>query len=316
MVADHAGSWWTRERKTAAVIAGANAAVLAYGFAFWDYGSSSGFETKDEDWFGDDTDHGGADKAGHAYTAATLTNVSANLFRRWGHDRETAAGLGAVLGLSVTALMEVGDGISDDFGYSHEDMVANVVGTGFGYLRARYPALARHVDFRAEYWPSHAVTSGESADIVTDYEGLRYLLAFKGSGWVARRDHPLRHRRRHGLPVDGAPVPLRPAALSRAPPRLFHPGLRRRCRQRRRVRPLRLRWHRGQPDPALASLARRRGRYRVHLLSGPGGLTATPTQRRPGRGRVRLGAVRIANRRLGAVRIANRRESRTSRRST
>lgn len=189
-------TWWTRERKATAVIAGGNAAVLAYGFAFWDYGSS-GFSTQDEGWFAADTDHGGADKLGHAYSAAMLTNVSANLFREWGYDHRDAAGLGAVLGLSVTGVMELGDGISNDYGFSNQDMVANLVGTGFGYLRARFPAVAQRVDFRAEYWPSEAVTSGASTDIVTDYEGMRYLLAAKGSGFIADRGNPLRFLELH-----------------------------------------------------------------------------------------------------------------------
>jgi len=156
------------------------AAVLAYGFEFWDYGGTS-FSFKDEGWFGQHTDYGGADKLGHAY-AAYLTAIGlGKLYEHWGYDRETADRMGFWSSFGAFTLIEVGDAMSK-YGFSLQDLVFDAAGAGLGYLRRRHPKLGTILDFRIEYIPSKSFTSGGHTDIWTDYSGYKYLLALKLEG--------------------------------------------------------------------------------------------------------------------------------------
>ncbi len=167
--------WWLN--------AGGAAGITLYGLVFWDWGSSS-FDLGDEGYLQDDSKYGGADKLGHVWSAYALTAASASLYRRWGYDTDRAALYASGTSLMITTLIEVGDGLSREFGFSKEDLAANVVGVGFEYLRQIYPPLARRVMYRWEWTPSEVFWAGE-ADPSTDYSGARYLLAFPLRGWGA-----------------------------------------------------------------------------------------------------------------------------------
>jgi len=162
---------------------GIAAAVAAYGFVNWGWGESS-FTFTDEGWFGSNTGSGGADKIGHAYTGAVITALASSLYRHWGSDDAEAARLGAFGGLLATTLVEVGDGFSDDHGFSWEDQAFNIAGVGLEYFRQRYPEVRERVHFRWEYFPSSSVRSGRKTDITTDYGGSRWMLAFPLQAWL------------------------------------------------------------------------------------------------------------------------------------
>jgi hypothetical protein len=66
----------------------------------------------------------------------------------------------------------------------------NTLGAGMAYLRHRIPAVRERVDFRWEWFPSPSVREGERFDILTDYSGQKFLLAFKLDGWL-RTGNPL-----------------------------------------------------------------------------------------------------------------------------
>ncbi len=175
---------WSRESKTKALNLAIVGGVTAYGFAVWDWGEAS-FNTRSEGWFGRGTRSGGADKLGHAYTGAVATALAAGLYHRWGYDEQDAARLGALSALLLTTAVEVGDGFSPGHGFSWEDQVVNMAGVGLEYLRQRYPALRERVHFRWEYFPSPAVRHGKHHDLLTDYSGSRWLLAFPLRAWGA-----------------------------------------------------------------------------------------------------------------------------------
>lgn len=176
---------WSREQKAWALNLAIVGGVTAYGVAVWDWGES-GFGTSSEGWFGHDTEHGGADKLGHAYTGTATTALAAALYRRWGYDDIPAARLGALSGLLLTTMVELGDGFSPEHGLSWEDQLANFTGVGLEYLRQRHPAWRERVQFRWEYWPSPVVRRGRHYDIFTDYSGSRWLLAFPLHAWGAQ----------------------------------------------------------------------------------------------------------------------------------
>jgi len=176
-----AESWWTKERKVVAVNLALDGGVLAYGISTWDWGSNS-FTVTSEGWFGADTRYGGADKLGHAYTGYLISDLLADRYQAWGYDDATAALMGAGSSAVFTTLVELGDGLSKEYGFSGEDLAMNLAGAAFSWARQRAPRLAGLIDFRIEYLPTDQVTSGEDLDVTTDYDGMKYLLAFKLSG--------------------------------------------------------------------------------------------------------------------------------------
>ena len=165
-------------------------AITAWGIAKWDYGDNSA-TIGNEGWFGRDTKDGGADKLGHAYGTYVFSHGLGALYRHWGYDDERAARYGAFSAFGVQAFMEVGDSFSS-YGFSWEDMVMNAAGAVAGYVFATQPELSRRVDFRVEYEPNF-----QTADIFTDYEHQKYLLAFKLDGFDTTRDTPLRFLELH-----------------------------------------------------------------------------------------------------------------------
>ncbi len=175
---EHKG--WTKEQKLIAVNAVTTAGILAYGLQFWDYGGAN-FQVIDEGWFGQNTSYGGADKLGHAYAGYLATLGFAELYENWGYERPKADLYGAISSMTAFTLIEVGDGFSKN-GWSTEDLIVDAAGVLFGYWRRRVPAVGRLVDFRVEYIPSETYLEGQHSDIVTDYSGFKYLLAFKLDG--------------------------------------------------------------------------------------------------------------------------------------
>lgn len=160
--------------------------ISGYGFAQWGWGETD-FAYNSEGWFESKTDSGGADKLGHAYTGAVITAISASLCKGWGYENDDAALLGACSGMLATTLIEIGDGFSEEHGFSWEDEAFNVAGVGLEYLRLRFPEFGRRVQFRWEYFPSAKVRKGDEMDIFTDYEGSRWMLAFPLKGWIRER---------------------------------------------------------------------------------------------------------------------------------
>jgi len=178
----------TRKDKAVLLNAAAVGGVLTYGTFMWHYWDQTP-HVQSEGWFGKSTKHGGADKAGHMYTGYLAGRISSNIYRSWGYDRKEAAGLGAITSLLLTGAMEAGDSFSD-YGFSPEDMVANMAGAGLGYLLERFPDTGDFIDFRIEYAPP---LSRIKADPLTDYEYLKYMLAFRFAGFDSLKESPLRY---------------------------------------------------------------------------------------------------------------------------
>lgn len=170
--------------ETGVVVAG----VTAIGATSWNWGSSASFRFNPEGWFGKDTGSGGADKLGHAFTSYAMTNVLADRLVRQGRAPERAALSAALTTQAVMLYVEVFDGFSGDHGFSREDVVMNLLGTGLAYARTVNPGLHELLDFRLEY-----LSSGyKGFRPLSDYAGQKYLVAMKLGGFNALRDTPLR----------------------------------------------------------------------------------------------------------------------------
>jgi hypothetical protein len=170
------------------------AGITAVGVTRWDWGSS-GFHTVSEGWFDKDTHNGGMDKIGHAWSAYVLADYLTWRIRNSFADAAGADITGAALSLGFMTFIEISDGLSEGYGFSYQDMIADVAGVGFSLLRNRVPGLAEKLDFRMEYIPSG---DGSPWDFATDYMGQKYVLALKPAGFDALRDTPLRFFELHG----------------------------------------------------------------------------------------------------------------------
>jgi hypothetical protein len=183
----------SRESKVILLNAGAAAAIIGWGVAFWDYGQRSP-RFQDEGWFERTSNEGGADKFGHLYSGYVLSHLFDWQYRRWGYDREQAIRLGVLSSAGLTLLVELGDSFSE-FGFSYQDALFSVLGALVGYGMVRFPEVARKVDFRLEYDPFRSST--RKTDITTDYDRHTYLLAFKLDGFDAFQNTMLEYLEVH-----------------------------------------------------------------------------------------------------------------------
>ena len=165
-------------------------AIVAWGIMNWDYGKRRPHIQR-EMWFGRGTKYAGADKMGHFYTTYALTFYLSALYRNYGYSVEYADKSAALSSFFFNAVMEVGDSFSD-YGFSYEDMIFNVVGSWVGYLFLKHPAFDKAVDIRLEYKPSEKIRDGKSYDILTDYQGMKFLAALKLDAFDALEESFLR----------------------------------------------------------------------------------------------------------------------------
>ncbi len=167
------------------------AVITAWGVANWDYGKSSP-HSQSEGWFERNTQSGGADKLGHFYASYFIGSGLSGLYESWGHSKEDAALYGSLSSFFILNYMEIGDAFSSEFGFSYEDFLMNTLGAFSSYLFYTFPELSKRVDLRLEYVPSF-----DTADIVTEYEKMKYLVAFKAEGFDCVTNPYLRYAELH-----------------------------------------------------------------------------------------------------------------------
>jgi hypothetical protein len=174
--------------RNTAIIGGTALAIGAYGWnAWWKEGLNSDFRSRNELWFGADTEFAGMDKLGHLYFSHLMTRSLVPVFNWAGNPPETSRQLSAWTIWGIGAMVEVLDGFSKRYSFSYEDVIANSIGVGTGYLLARYPEWDDVFDLRLEYAPSEL--SGWNPP--GDYAGQRYYLVTKFDGIQALRDVPV-----------------------------------------------------------------------------------------------------------------------------
>ncbi len=193
-LADHDGSLFLHHVSAIPLEAvGVYGATAIIGVVNWDWGNS-GFHFQDEGWFGRNTGSGGMDKLGHAFTGALLADLFTDRIRMTADRPEGAAVTGALLSLGVMTMVEVFDGFATDHGFSYEDMLSDGAGIAFSLLRNTVPGMREKLDFRQEYVPRSYMGGFHP---ILGYEGKRFLLALKLSGFDTFRDTPLRYLEIH-----------------------------------------------------------------------------------------------------------------------
>ncbi|MFC2074450.1 DUF2279 domain-containing protein [Campylobacterota bacterium] len=153
------------------------AVITGWGVANWDYGKSKPHAEKEE-WFGRNTESGGADKLGHFYSSYFVGSGLSSLYESWGYGKKDAALYGSLSSFVIMNYMEIGDAFSSEFGFSYEDFLMNTFGALSSYFFYINPELSKRIDLRIEYIPSF-----DTADIVTEYEKMKFLVAFKAEGF-------------------------------------------------------------------------------------------------------------------------------------
>lgn len=187
------GEGLTKEKKAALLNLATGAGILTWGMFTWDYGERTLY-FRDEGWFERTSNEGGADKLGHCYSGYALSHLFYYQYEKWGYEKEKALRLGVLSSIGATGIMELGDSFSD-FGFSYQDMMFDVLGAAIGYAMVKYPYLAEKIDFRAEYDPFR---SGKlKDDVFTDYDRLKFLIAFKLSGIKMLKNSYLRSFEAH-----------------------------------------------------------------------------------------------------------------------
>lgn len=184
--------FFTRGQKVLLLNVGAMAAIAAYGILKWDYGEET-FNVADEGWFERESKYGGADKLGHFWSSYALSHFISWVYREWGYTDSEANFYGVLSNLGIQTFMEVADGFSSQ-GFSYEDLIMNIVGSGAAYIWGRYPNLARKIDLRMEYTPDF---STDDSSFSTNYENQKFLIALKADGFDAIKNPYLKYLEFH-----------------------------------------------------------------------------------------------------------------------
>lgn len=179
-----------KRRRTHLLVSGLALSVAAYGSLVWWEDSTTDFRVRHEGWFEADSPNGGADKLGHSYSSYVSTRLLTKGFQWAGHDYQQAAWLAGLTASAVWLGVEVMDGFTEKYGFSTEDLIMNLAGTGLGTLLDAYPKWDKLWDIRLRYWPSDDARRLDDYDPVADYSGQTYLLLTKASGIPSLNTHP------------------------------------------------------------------------------------------------------------------------------
>jgi hypothetical protein len=185
--------FFARGRKTLLLNVGGMGVVFAYGLWHWDYGKNT-FEFTNEGWFQRTTQYGGADKLGHFWSSYALSHLYSYVYCKWGYTDREANFYGALSNLGLQTFMELADGFSPSQGFSYQDFIMNVVGTGVAYVWEKYPSVARKIDFRIEYAPYF---DHRDYAFSTKYDRQTFLIAVKAEGFDAIKNPYLKYLELH-----------------------------------------------------------------------------------------------------------------------
>ncbi len=174
----------TGEVVSASILGGINLGIYAWTYFAWyrPRAKNENLVFLDEGWFGPDTYAGGADKLGHFYANYAFVRGSVAILEAGGWDRTVATALSSAATLAFFTVIEFKDGYHEGYGFSTQDLAANITGVALGALMTEWPALDRAIDVRIQYFPTREfVTELVDEGVVNaaeDYTGQAFLLAY------------------------------------------------------------------------------------------------------------------------------------------
>ena len=131
------------------------ATSLIWSYDTWWRDAGRDFHFRTENWlngFGL-----GIDKIGHFYTSYFYFNTFRNIMLWGGYEPSTANwwAIGSTAFFAVA--IEVGDGVTPEYGFDYQDIVFNFAGIGYGFLQTKVPFL-RNFNFKWTYVPDAGYT--------------------------------------------------------------------------------------------------------------------------------------------------------------
>ncbi len=170
---------------TIVVFIGVPVGTLVYGMATWNWGKEKGFHVRHEGFFGKNTNSGGADKVGHAFSHYIAFRIMHNYYdwsengknTKWFYSITTAASMGL--------LIEVGDAYTGEYGFSFEDLISDLSGITLGILLEYSPTLDSLIGYSWQYWPTsryYGKNGEKPLNFTTDYNGAKFVLNFRLAG--------------------------------------------------------------------------------------------------------------------------------------
>lgn len=143
---------------------------------------SEDFELRDEGWFELNTYAGGSDKLGHGTGGYVMVRAGSAVLEAGDWDPLSATLISTGVTLTWLFAIEVKDGYHEGFGWSNNDMIVNVVGSGLGALMHNCRWLDERFDWRLEYAPTGAFVQSllkeRGVDVAEDYSGQTFMLAY------------------------------------------------------------------------------------------------------------------------------------------
>ena len=130
----------------------ANTAFWAGSYIALDKAWYADFPRSSFHFFNDNEEWNQMDKAGHSWTAYTLSKASAKMWKWSGLTDNTSAVLGGASGLMYQSIIEVQDGFSSQWGFSWGDMGANTFGAGL-FVAQQLAWKEQRVQLKLGYTP-------------------------------------------------------------------------------------------------------------------------------------------------------------------
>ncbi len=153
-------------------VGGLLALSLYWSYDSWWRNAGGGFHFLSENWLNGHAR--GIDKVGHLYTSYFYFNLFRNIML-WGGYSESTADWWAVGGSTFFAVVvEMGDGLTPEYGFDYQDLVFNLSGVGYGYLQTKIPFL-KNFDFKWSYIPDGGYKF--PVRLTNHYEAHTYWLA-------------------------------------------------------------------------------------------------------------------------------------------
>ncbi|HEY1405982.1 MAG TPA: DUF2279 domain-containing protein [Spirochaetota bacterium] len=173
------------------ILGGTIPVIFIFGVKAWDWQEDHSFYSEREHWFGQNTDFGGADKAGH-FSAHYMLERSMYQVFDWtenGGSRKWVYSIGT--SMAVGLFIEVGDGFSSHYGFSYEDLVMDYLGILTGAVLDRFPVADGFIGVSARFVPTDGYKARFTRrnfvrlglESVNDYSGWTYMMNFKLAGF-------------------------------------------------------------------------------------------------------------------------------------
>ena len=163
-----------------AIVIGSISATAVGGFAaWWNRGFDTRLDIANEGWFGDDTYSGGIDKLGHGFSFYVGTRLMNRALGWAGVPHGESLPLATALSLGLGLGVEVLDGLArgGKYGFSWQDLVIDVAGTGLAVLAESDAGFDRRFAVR---W-----LRADVPDARRGYDRHRYFAVMRPSGFDA-----------------------------------------------------------------------------------------------------------------------------------